>query len=132
MSCTSCKTTQFHAQWIRLRGERAQWAITNNYSVCIATELGSRRTILQIIFPIMLRHPCAFNKRVKESVIHMLPKPLPSIAPVFEEVHFASCCFRLYGLPVKFYSIQRVAIAASIVHIQLTVIISKESGIPAT
>ena len=81
MSCSPGKASQLHAQRIGLLGIKTQWTIGYSHPIGITTELGTRSAILQIIFVVVFGDPGAFHEWIKKGIVHMFPKPLPTIPP---------------------------------------------------
>ncbi len=106
--------------------------IAYHHTIGIAAELGSGCAILQIIFAVMFGHPGAFNEGIKEGIIEVFAKTLPAIAPGFKQIHFLAGAFGRKGFAVNFYPIQRIPVAAAIVHVQLSIIIQEKVRVPAT
>ena len=131
MACPPCKSAQLHAEGIGLRGKWPQGVVAYQHSVGIATEFGSRGSILQVIFPLVFGHVGAFHERIEESIVHVFAKPLPAIAPGFQEVHLLTGAHRIHGFPVKFDAIHGIPVAAAIVHIEFAIVVGEKVGVPA-
>src|SRR5687768_16467315 len=56
MPGTSYEATEFYAERIALSFKWAEWMIAYNQTICIATELRTGCTILQVIFSIVFGH----------------------------------------------------------------------------
>src|SRR4051812_24897354 len=123
MACTPRKTTWFETHGITLVLKITKWIGTNSHSICITTKLSTGCSILYIIFPIMFRHPGAFNKWIQEGIIHVFTKTLPAIAPGFKHSYLYPCAQWLHGFTIQFHSIDRVAVATTIVHIEFSIVI---------
>ena len=109
-----------------------QGRVADHHSVGITAKFCTGSAVLQIIFPIVFGHPRTFNKWIQESVVKMFSKALPSIPPWLEKIHLFARSDRLHGFPVEFDAIKRISVAASVVHVKLSIIIGEECRIPTS
>ncbi|MNE63794.1 hypothetical protein D3C80_1591670 [compost metagenome] len=60
----------------------SQWTVAGSHTISITAELRAWTAPLQVIFIVMLGHPCALHKSFQESVVHVLTEAMPSIATI--------------------------------------------------
>ncbi len=100
MTGAPCKPTWLITKRVRLRRKGTQGIIAYYNAVGITAELGSGRSILQVIFAVVFGHMRPFHKRVEKSIVEIFAKTLPAITPGLQQVHFFSCADGLKGCPV--------------------------------
>jgi membrane protease subunit (stomatin/prohibitin family) len=105
--------------------------VRNRNPVGIPAEFCSRGAILKIILVIVFSHPGSFNKWIQEGIIGVFAETLPSITVIIKKKKLFPCANRIEVLPVYLNSIDRVGVAAPIVHVQPFVIIDKEIRVPS-
>src|SRR5579872_3564853 len=131
MSRPPRKSARFKRQGIGLRckviSDRPR---TYDHAVGVAAELGAGSAILQIIFSVMFGHPGAFDKRVQEGVVPVFAKSLPAVPPVLQPVGLLPGPDGFKSGAVQLDAVQRVAVAAAVVHIKAAIIVGEKGRIP--
>jgi len=124
------KAPGFVAEGHRLGRKGPQGAVTHHHSVGIAAELGPRRTILQVILPLVFDHLGPLHERIKEGVVVMFPEALPPVTPRLQKIHLPAGPCGSHGLAVELNAVQRITVAAPVVHVKAAVVVGEKRRVP--
>ena len=95
MPCSTSKAAELHTQRIGLRRKWPQRRWPDYYPIRVAAKLGTRRTILEVILPVVLGDMSSFHKGIEESIVHVLAESLPTVFVRFEEIQLLAGADRI-------------------------------------